>query len=250
VRLARVELCADTESYFLHWRDDRATSGMFAYADDGAEHAGPLLHATRLPEPPGAPEVVLDDVCVLHYARANAARVASKDRWYQCWERLHEKGRTALEIRRRYDWYERRLGDFAVRPCPDEWLAGYRAAGIDLAEPPGPAVFWTDWDVLRMFADHGTGPFARLDVWDFGWEALRRQGIADRREGLPAVPVERPDGFGDRLARRIAERAPRRRWGGHADRALVWAERPLGANLAALRRAGSRRLGRGRRRAR
>jgi hypothetical protein len=208
---------------------------MFAYADDGAPVDGAVLHGVRLPEPEGAPQRTLDDVVVLHFARANAARVKSKDRWYQCYERLHEPARTPLEIRRRYDWYERRLHEFEVRPCPAEWFARYRHNGIDVSEPPGPRTFWTDWDVLRMFATETTKPFARLDVWSFDWESLRREGLG-RVDGLPYVPVTPPNGLRDRLARAVVTRSPRWRLGPYVDRALVWADRPLAANLAVLRR--------------
>lgn len=246
LRLARVELCENLEEYFLHWSADKDQTGMFAYADDGAPVEGPDLHAVRLPEPDGAPQCVLDDVVVLHLARANRARAKSKDRWYQCYERLHHPERTPLEVRRRYDWYERRRSELAVRRCPDEWFAGYRGAGLDLSEPPGPTTFWTDWDVLRMFAATTTEPFARLDVWDFDWESLRREGLG-HVAGLPSGPVERPDGLGDRLVRAVVARSPHWRWGRWVDRALIWAERPMRVNLAVLRRITARALGAGRR---
>src|SRR4051812_13244041 len=124
VRLPRVELCPNLEEYFLHWSDDKGQTGMFAYADDGAPVDGPDLHAVRLPEPDGAPQRVLDDVVVLHFGRANAARARSRDRWYQCYERLHHPERTSLEIRRRYDWYERLRDEFKLRPCAPEWSDG------------------------------------------------------------------------------------------------------------------------------
>lgn len=244
VRLSRVELCENGEEYFLDWLADKGTTGMFAYADDGAPHTGPLLHATRLPEPRGAPQLLLEDVVVMHFARANSRRAASKDRWYHCFERLHHPDRTALEIRRRYDWFERLSRSFTVRRCPEEWFAGYRAADIDLSEPPGASTFWTDWDVLRMFAAHTVKPFARLDIWSFDWEGLRREGLARGIAGLPPNRVARPDGVWDRLARSVMTRSPRWRWGRYVDTALVAAERPSAANLGSLRRAVARRRSR------
>ena len=217
VQLGPVELCRRPSEYYVDWGADRGTRVTFAYADDGREQRSGRIHGARLPEPEDAPQVVLEDVVVLHFAMSDPARVASKDRWYQCFERLHESARDAVEIRRRYDWRER-LGDtFDVRPVRDEWLAGYSERGIDVATRPGPGVYWTDWDVLRMFAEHGLEPFAHLDVWSVDWEALRRRGLREGIARLPDFPVVPPGGATGRLARGLLSRSGRWRGGRYVD---------------------------------
>ena len=211
VQIGLVELCQEPSRYLIDWGADRGRRVTFAYADDGRPHHSRHFHASRLPEPPDSPQTVLEDVVVLHFATGNPVRVASKDRWYQCQERMTVAMPDPVAIRRRYDWRRRLAPTFDVRPCPDEWFAGYRKRDVDLSERPGADVFWTDWGVLRMFAAHGVAPFALLDIWDPDWEAMRQRGKDEGVQGLPDWPVVRPDAGGQRLLRGLLRTAEGRR---------------------------------------
>ena len=219
IRLARVELASTTTEYLRHWWDDAGTRGGFAYMDDGAPHAGRLIHSDRLPEP-AAPRLSLDEVVVLHYAQASPQRVASKERWYQCFERVHLSDRyTDVGIRRRYDFAKR--GDLPRRTCPARWTAAYAEKGIDLSQPEEERFSWMDWDVLRMFAEHGIHDFRYLDIWDFDWEAARQEAISRGIDGIPSRPIRPPDDLVSRIVRRFLERSARSRWRPYNDTAVA-----------------------------
>jgi hypothetical protein len=223
-RIARIELCERTSSYFRHAFDDAGTRWGFVYADDGSDHDRSLIHGDRLPE--SSQQIALTDVVVLHYSHANHRREASKDRWYQCFEHVHFGDvRNDVDIRRRYDWAERLAPKMAIRPCPAEWTAGYEAAGIDLAEPPSRDHYWTDWDVLHMFAEHGTEAFALLDIWDVDWEEVRLAAVARGVNGVPMSPIRTPNTFIARLVRWFLKRSRRWRWRGKTDAVVARALR-------------------------
>lgn len=217
IRLARVELATTTTEYLRHWWDDTGARGGFAYMDDGARHAGRLLHSDRLPEPPEA-RLSLEDVVVLHYAQASPRRAASKERWYQCFERVHFSDQyTDVGIRRRYDWLRRAGPDLPHRDCPAHWTEGYVEKGIDLSQPPEDRFFWTDWDVLRMFGEHGVDRFRFLDIWRFDWEAARLEALARGIGDVPPQPIHPPDDLVSRSVRRVLEASSRFRWRRHTD---------------------------------
>ncbi len=201
LKFAKVEMSGSGERYFLHSVEDKNNWIPFGYVDDGAEHDGSVIHTCRVPEREGAPSFRLSDVVVLHFARLNAARAESKDRWYRCFERVSFPEKNVLTIHRLYDWYERLEQTFDFRAARPEWFGGYRRAGVDLGGRESEAVFWWDWDVLRMFDRHGTSPFRYLDIWAFDWESLRQEGISRGVRGLPAKPVLTPGGLKDRLIR-------------------------------------------------
>ncbi len=220
IRLARVELAADTTRYLRHWWDDAGVRGGFAYMDDGAAHTGRRLHSNRLPEPP-APRLSLEDVVVLHYSQASPRRVASRERWYQCFERVHFPDQYGdVAIRRRYDWLKRAGPDVRMRSCPAAWTGAYARAGIDLVQPAEDRYFWTDWDVLRMFDCHSTSTFRFLDIWNFDWEAARGEAVARGIAGVPPRPIVPPGDVVSRSVRRFLDLSARTRWRVYTDAAV------------------------------
>jgi hypothetical protein len=220
VEFGRVELYPDPDHYFRHSLDDAGFPFAFAYADDGAAHSGSTIHSPRVPLPPGAPRHRLKEVVVLHYQFCDLRRTASKHRWYRCFERLTYPAKGAVAIERTYDWFER--DPRRVRPCPTSWLGGYLRAGLDMRAVPGEEVYWWDWDVLRMFAEHGAERFRDLDVWQADWEGLRQKGLAEGVAGLPRRAVVSPQRLRDRLRVWLLRASRRWRGRGRSDRLLAW----------------------------
>lgn len=168
----------------------------FAFVDDGSDHVGKAMHNPRVPVPPGAPQLRLQDIRVLHYQYADWDRMESKHRWYQCLERLAWPSRSAIEIYRTYHhMYEVRRGD--VHGLPDEWLSGYEALGIDMRSIGGQATYWWDREVLNLFASNTAERFRREAIWGVDWTALAKTITPGTR-----VPCEDPRSVGDRLAHR------------------------------------------------
>ena len=150
------------------WHDPSAKP--FGYMDDGAPHAGYPIHSPRIPLRPGAAALHLRDVRVLHYQYTNWPRMRSKQRWYQCWERLHHPEKRPVTLYRQY--HQMDVMRERAAPLRPEWLAGYEAHGIDMTTIPEATHYRWDEEVLAFFEQHGTAPFRKLNVWDRDWNAL------------------------------------------------------------------------------
>ena len=145
----------------------------FGFVDDGAPHEGDTIHSRRLPMPEGAPVVHLQDLVILHYQYTDWARMRSKQRWYQCWERLRYPAKRPITLYRQYHHMDAAIR--AARPLRSEWLAGYEEAGIDMRTVESAPYYWWDEELVELFNAHGAEHFRRLDVWDVEWDVLRRQ---------------------------------------------------------------------------
>jgi hypothetical protein len=84
------------------WLDD--DKKPFGFVDDGSPHSGYRIHSPRVPVPEGAPKLHMTDLRVLHYQYANWERMTSKERWYQCWERLNNPSKHPITIHRQYNF--------------------------------------------------------------------------------------------------------------------------------------------------
>lgn len=163
----------------------------WGYMDDGAAHVGLPIHSPRVPVPPGAHKRRMRDVKVLHFAHTDMGRVASRNRWYQCWETLHTGARTPVEHYRQYHQF----GDAdRMRRIEPAWLDGYRRAGVDVTSVEVEGRYRWDDLVLAMLREHGAAPFRRLDIWDVNWRAL----AAERGEPTDGIPDD-PRTLVDRL---------------------------------------------------
>ncbi|MDQ7041872.1 MAG: glycosyltransferase family 2 protein [Rhodothermus sp.] len=163
----------------------------FGFVDDGTPHKGRPIHSPRVPIPPSAPARYFKEIKVLHYQYADWARMRSKQRWYQVWERLNDPGKRPITIFRQYHHMEaaiRRAGP--VRP---EWLAGYEALGIDMRTIPKQDDYYWDAEVLKLLLEHGPERFRKLNIWDQDWAALAARKGWPRNGQLrdPRTPFER-----------------------------------------------------------
>ncbi|MCU0606088.1 MAG: glycosyltransferase family 2 protein [Candidatus Edwardsbacteria bacterium] len=150
----------------------RAPAGKaVAYADDGAEYRGAVIHGGRLPRGPSGATLRPAAGVLLHYQYADWERMISKHRWYQCFERLRDPERSAVDLYRQYHHMDA-VDAGRIEPVQASWFAAYEAAGIDMKSIPKQDVYWYDREVLQWFARHGTGPFARQAVWDVDWDAI------------------------------------------------------------------------------
>lgn len=154
------------------------TEHAWGFMDDGREHTGREIHNTRVPAHPDAPIMVLRDVRVLHYQYADWARMKSKHRWYQCWEHARYPKKRAVDIYRLYHHMDH-IPPRMLHPLPTEWTSGYLERGIDLCSFPPSDTYWWDYEVLRMFEQHGTQYFRKQAIWDFDWTAVARRVYGD-----------------------------------------------------------------------
>jgi glycosyltransferase involved in cell wall biosynthesis len=146
----------------------------FGFVDDGSPHRGQAIHSTRVPAPPRAPVLRLQDVRVLHYQYVAWQRMASKQRWYQCWERLNDPGKRPIAIFRQYHGMHSRPPE-QIFPFRTEWIDGYEQAGIDMRNVEAqPYDTWWDREILKWMDARGPEFFKKQAVWDVEWTAVAR----------------------------------------------------------------------------
>lgn len=145
---------------------------ILALVDDGGEHRGEPIHSTRLPVGDRRAVVPTRELEVLHFQYLDWTRMASKQRWYQCWEALEHPAKRPTQIYRQYH----RMDGFPrdeVHPMRSSWRDALREAALP---PPSPgAVHWWDEEVFDWIVRHGPERFARLAIWDVDWSSVGRR---------------------------------------------------------------------------
>ncbi len=188
----------------------------FGFVDDGREHHGGVVHNDRIPAGEDQPSVLLDDHFVLHYQYAAWSRLASKQRWYQCWERLNNKHKRPIQLYRQYHFMDAIPVD-EVRPVDPAWFAAYQDAGLDVIGAPESEWYHWDQEVLDWLIEYGPSAFARLDVWEPDYRELANR-LGRREDIAPSDPrgtvtrlvhrwLARTQPSADRWAVRLAQRA-------------------------------------------
>ena len=193
------------------------------FVDDGRDHDGERIHSTRVPAPPHAPECVLRDVKALHYQHASPGRMRSKQRWYQCWERINHPDKRPIQLYRQYHQMD---GVPALwhRDVDERWVGGYEERGIDMRTVPEDEVHWWDAEVLDWMIQYGVDPFRRLDIWDADWRKVARE---TGRE-LPPDAVRDPRSRAERAVHAWLERTQPSKAGTSRVRAMQRLLIPLG----------------------
>jgi Glycosyl transferase family 2 len=191
--------------------------------DDGSDHRGESIHSTRVPTADGAPELVLRDVKALHYQHASPSRMRSKQRWYQCWERVNHPGKRPIQLYRQYHQMDGVPSSW-VHAVDPAWLAGYEERGIDMRSVPDDEVHWWDAEVIDWIAEHGVSPFRRLDIWDVDWGRVAQQMGRE----LPPEAARDPRNRTERAVHAWLERTQRSKAGSRRVRLMQRLLIPLG----------------------
>ena len=190
---------------------------LCGFVDDGSAHAGKLIHSPRLPE--GRSTADVSDVVLLHYQFTARERALSKQRWYQCYERLSHPEIDPVGLYRSYAWLTRGYARLPLRKCPKEWHEGWLQRGVDTANVRSEGPYWWDWQLLQWFEQYGEKTFARQDIWGMDWDALRREGQRRKIAGLPDRAIVDPRTAKDRLALALLRTSQGRFWRPWADKA-------------------------------
>jgi hypothetical protein len=164
----------------------------FGFVDDGSPHQGSLIHSPRVPHPPGAPVLDLNDIVVLHFQYVAWERMISKQRWYQAWEFTQHRRKGPLEIFRQYHHMHGSWAPDEIRPLRPEWLAGYDQAGIDFRSLASEPVTWWDRELVDLLRRHGPGHFRRVAIWNQDWNHVaERIGLTNPALDDPRTPLEK-----------------------------------------------------------
>ena len=147
--------------YYLPW----------GFMDDGSPHQGHPIHSPRVPLPVERPFLTLNHLRLLHYQYVDPRRRRSKERWYMCWEQIHDPKARPVMISRRYEDAKA----YSARPrhsIPGRWLETYLQHQIDMTSvmTVGPEdYYWWDYRVLDWIREYGAAFFSKLPIWDIDW---------------------------------------------------------------------------------
>jgi len=174
------QLLETSEGTVLHFRWANLLPGIqrswrselkpFGFVDDGSPHEGTTIHSPRIPTPEAAPTLHFEDIRVLHYQYTNWPRMKSKQRWYQCWERLNHPSKRPVTLYRQYHRMD--AARERATPIRPEWIAGYEKEGIDMHTIEEKDYYHWDEKLVQLFLEHGVGSFRKLDVWNQDWTTI------------------------------------------------------------------------------
>jgi hypothetical protein len=140
----------------------------WGFHDDGSNHLGQAIHSFRIPIPDNSPTLLLDEIKVMHFQYTDWQRMESKHRWYQCWERINNPKKSAIEIYRGYHhMYSVKKEDLKV--LPGSWFEDYEKLGINIIDIKKDINYYWDKKILAYFAELGTGLFFKESIWDIDW---------------------------------------------------------------------------------
>lgn len=105
---------------------------VFGFMDDGVSiHNGTKIHSQRLPDTPKGLVVSFKDIKVLHYQYTDWARMESKHRWYQMWEKVNNPNKHSIDIYRQYHHMNTAI-TLQYQSTKPEWLNAYSKHSIDM----------------------------------------------------------------------------------------------------------------------
>ena len=180
----------------------------FAVLDEGAEHQGRPIHSPRIPMRTTSPLVDLHHIGVLHYQYIEWERMKSKQRWYQCWETLHQPDQRPVQLYRRYHHMD--AISSPLEPFRREWIEGYEREGVDMTSIRREPFYRWDREILALLAEHGAGRFRRTAIWDVDWAGKQRLLEVDVDPAALRDPRSRLDRLVSRWLRRTQARADTR----------------------------------------
>lgn len=164
--------CAQIKPDMKHYW--RTPDGVLGYMDDGYAHSGNVIHSPRVPVPANAPEIDLKEIFVMHYQYVNWERMRSKHRWYQCWERINNPERSAIDIFRQYH-HMFGIKNKELQEVPGWWFDRYSKYGIDMRTIKKEQFYWWDKEILREIGEYGAEHFSKESIWDAKWENIAYQ---------------------------------------------------------------------------
>lgn len=158
-----INIMPDFEHYW-----DGPISIPWGFIDDGSEYIADKIHTNRIIYPEKSDKVFIEDIKIMHFQYVDWARMESKHRWYQCWERINNPHKSSIDIYRGYHHMYSIKKD-EIKKIPNEWFEEYEKLGINLKEIKKETNYYWDKIVLEYFKKYGTIFFSKEAIWDIDW---------------------------------------------------------------------------------
>lgn len=144
------------------------------FVDDNlSSYSAGQFHVPRLPIPDRAPKHIMNEVKVLHYQYSDWNRMKSKQRGYQCYERVDNPSKRPIAIYRQFHHMDAIPAE-QIHPVETQWLAGYEHLGIDMKQVLPELCYRWDKEIVDMLLQYGTGMFRKIDIWDVDWHGVAK----------------------------------------------------------------------------
>jgi glycosyltransferase involved in cell wall biosynthesis len=153
----------------------------WGFMDDGSMHRGRLIHSPRIPVPAHGPTISIRGIKVMHYQYTDWERMLSKHRWYQCWERINNPKRSAVDLYRQYHHMDA-ITEADLQSIPPWWFEAYARHGIDVKMIQNKLPYRWDKEVVGNIAKFGAEFFAREYIWDVNWTTVAHQAGYSQNE--------------------------------------------------------------------
>jgi len=159
-----VNICPDMKYY---WNGPLKLP--VAFYDDGiSQFEAEKIHTFRNVCPKNAVKVNLNNPVIMHFQFTDWERMESKHRWYQCWERVNNPKKSAIEIYRGYH-HMYSISQDEMHDIPDFWFEEYKNMGININTVNKDSNYYWDKTVLNYFDTYGTDFFKREAIWNINW---------------------------------------------------------------------------------
>ena len=159
-----VNICSDLKHY---WNGPLRLP--VAFYDDGiSQFEAEKIHTFRNICPESAPKINLKSPKIMHFQFTDWERMESKHRWYQCWERINNPKKSAIEIYRGYH-HMYSIKQDEMHDIPDFWFEEYKKMGINIDVINKDDEYYWDKTVLDYFDTYGTEFFKKEAIWDISW---------------------------------------------------------------------------------
>jgi hypothetical protein len=159
-----VNICPDMNHY---WNGPLRLP--VAFYDDGiSQFKADKIHTFRNICPENAHKVDIDNIRIMHFQFTDWERMESKHRWYQCWERINNPKKRAIEIYRGYH-HMYPISQDEMHDIPDFWFKEYKKMGINIDVINKDSEYYCDKTVLDYFNTYGTEFFKKEAIWDINW---------------------------------------------------------------------------------
>lgn len=142
----------------------------FGYMDDGyLQDSDNIIHNPRIPHPPNAVTLYLNQIKVIHFQYINWQKMISKQMYYQCLEKINYPNKYAIDIFRMYHHMYTISKEQKIQ-IPITWISDYNKLGINITSFCLESKNWYELQILKMIKENGASFFRRLKIWDINWK--------------------------------------------------------------------------------
>ena len=156
------------------------SDGYFPWVlvDDGSPHRGTPMHSVRVPINPANEPIQVNDFYVLHLQYVDWARMQSKQRYYQCLERIKNPKKPSIDVYRMYH----HMYDLSSKliPLPEEIRSCIGKIILELNEKEAEESYWFDDEVMKYLDTYGPGFFRKENIWARRWPVKDPRKLKDR----------------------------------------------------------------------